>query len=122
MRGAFSRQSSRDSLTGLRIAGSPTWTAKFNASLPLNTWNARLSFAARWSSNRPTLAGQTLPAFGTIDAVLLAPVPSVKGLSLSLAIYNALNKQYFDPGAPEHVQDAIEQNGRSLLGRIQYAF
>ena len=40
----------------------------------------------------------------------------------SMSVYNAFNHAYSDPGAEEHVQAAIRQDGRTVLFRIGYGF
>jgi iron complex outermembrane receptor protein len=35
-------------------------------------------------------------------------------LDLSASMYNLFNRTYFDPGAGEHRQDALQQDGRNF--------
>jgi iron complex outermembrane receptor protein len=53
----------------------------------------------------------------TMSAIRLAP-----GLELSASIYNLFDRRYADPGAAEHAQDAIAQNGRTGRIKLSYAF
>ncbi|WP_170942255.1 TonB-dependent receptor, partial [Noviherbaspirillum denitrificans] len=53
----------------------------------------------------------------TLSAMRLAP-----GLELSSSIYNLFDRRYADPGAAEHAQDAIVQNGRTYRIKLAYAF
>jgi len=43
-------------------------------------------------------------------------------MDLSTGFYNILNKKYFDPGRPEDVQDAIQQDGRNLRVKLTWRF
>ena len=45
-----------------------------------------------------------------------------KHMDLSTGFYNILNKKYFDPGRPEDVQDAIQQDGRNLRVKLTWRF
>jgi iron complex outermembrane receptor protein len=45
-----------------------------------------------------------------------------KGMELSASVYNLFDKRYADPGAPEHVQDLIWQDGRSYRLKLSYRF
>jgi outer membrane receptor protein involved in Fe transport len=44
------------------------------------------------------------------------------GLDLGLSAYNLLDKVYYDPGGPEHVQDKLPQSRRSLEFKVTYRF
>jgi iron complex outermembrane receptor protein len=41
---------------------------------------------------------------------------------VSASFYNAFNSMYGDPGAPEHRQDIIWQDGRTLRLKATYSF
>ena len=43
-------------------------------------------------------------------------------LTFSISVYNAFDHAYSDPGAEEHLQAAIRQDGRTVLFRIGYGF
>jgi iron complex outermembrane receptor protein len=45
-----------------------------------------------------------------------------ENLDLSASIYNLFDKRYSDPGAQEHVQDLIAQDGRSYRFKLNYRF
>ena len=42
------------------------------------------------------------------------------GLELSLGIYNLLDKRYSQPAAAINWQDALQQDGRSVLVKLSY--
>jgi outer membrane receptor for ferrienterochelin and colicin len=46
----------------------------------------------------------------------------VKGLELSASVYNLFDVDYGHPGGGEHVQDIIEQDGRSFRVKLTYRF
>jgi hypothetical protein len=44
------------------------------------------------------------------------------GLEASVGIFNVFDERYGYPGSADNVQDVIEQNGRSVRGKITYRF
>jgi outer membrane receptor for ferrienterochelin and colicin len=41
-------------------------------------------------------------------------------IEIAASLYNVFDHRYSDPGSAEHVQDALLQNERSVLFRIDY--
>ena len=68
-------------------------------------------------STRRTLADQKAPAYWLTNLNFLSRT-LVKGLDLSLGIYNLLDEEYGEPGSEEHLQDLIPQNGRSFRVKV----
>ncbi|HEX5854398.1 MAG TPA: TonB-dependent receptor, partial [Thermoanaerobaculia bacterium] len=68
---------------------------------------------ARYTTRRLTLAGDEVGGFLLANVTLLSR-SLLHGLDLSATIYNALDRRYGDPGAEEHRQDVIQQDGRSF--------
>jgi len=46
----------------------------------------------------------------------------VKNLEVSASIYNLLDKTYFDPSSRFHLQNAIQQDGRTFRVKLTYKF
>ena len=44
------------------------------------------------------------------------------GLDWSVSFYNAADRRYADPAGPAFVQEAIPREGRTIVGKIVYAF
>jgi hypothetical protein len=44
------------------------------------------------------------------------------GLEVSVGVLNLLDAHYGYPGSADNAQDIIEQNGRSVQGKITYRF
>lgn len=44
------------------------------------------------------------------------------GLEVSASVYNLFDKAYADPGAQEHVQDTLRQDGRSFRLKATASF
>ena len=45
-----------------------------------------------------------------------------KNVDLSFSVDNLLNKRYSDPAAQQHLQNAIQQDGRNLRGKLVWTF
>jgi len=72
-------------------------------------------------SNRKTLAGRHTPGFFLTNVTLFSQ-HLVKGLEISASVYNLFDTHYGDPGAEEHRQDVIPQDGRSFRFKLTYGF
>jgi len=46
----------------------------------------------------------------------------LKNLDLSASVYNLFDKKYGDPGGAEHLQDIIDQDGRTFRVKLTYRF
>jgi outer membrane receptor for ferrienterochelin and colicins len=70
---------------------------------------------------RRTLGGRTLGTVNLLDLTLRSPTP-VPRLRVAGSVYNLLDQRYFDPGAAEHRQDRIRQDGLTFRVQLEYAF
>ena len=118
LRASYSRQNAVDA-AGNWAVNSPRNLLKLNAALPLGG-GLRAGMELQHSSARRSLAGE-VPAFTIANFNLLVPMGD-RGDELSVALYNVFDKRYADPGGPEHVQDRIPQDGRTLSGRLRIRF
>jgi iron complex outermembrane receptor protein len=46
----------------------------------------------------------------------------VKGLNVSASVYNLFDARYGYPGAEDHLQDVIQQDGRSFRLKLTFRF
>ena len=122
LRVAYARQQNRDELTGLRIASFPAWTAKVQGAMPVAGEHVTLGTAARYVSDRTSLAGTRIAGAWVADLTLQATHPALPGTRFYASVYNLLNRQYADPGALEHTQNAIPQNGRTVWFSAEQRF
>jgi len=118
---SYSYTSTQDGVTHQTLSNSPSSLAKLNVILPVVKQRIFASFSAQYTSSRLTLAGNTVSGFPVLNATLLGHALG-KHLDLSASVYNLLDKKYFDPGRPEDVQDAIQQDGRSFRIKITGRF
>ena len=56
------------------------------------------------------------------DDVHLSTEALAPGLELSISIRNLFNRRHLHPGADTNWQNALEQDGRSIVGRLVYRF
>jgi len=118
---SYSYTSTQDGDTHETLSNSPSSLAKLNVILPVVKQRIFASFNAQYTSSRLTLAGNTVSGFSVFNATLLGHALG-KHMDLSASVYNLLDKKYFDPGRPEDVQDAIQQDGRSFRIKITGRF
>jgi outer membrane receptor protein involved in Fe transport len=52
----------------------------------------------------------------------LTHAPAGQPWSLAVGAYNLTGRLYTDPGGPEHVQDAMAQDGRTWRVQFGWAF
>lgn len=74
----------------------------------------------RCESSRLTVYGTETPSYCLTDLNLTSK--PLSGFSLSLALRNLFDRRYSTPGGVEHIQPAIEQDGRSVVGRVSWSF
>jgi outer membrane receptor protein involved in Fe transport len=74
----------------------------------------------RCESPRLTVYGTETPSYCLTDLNLTSK--PLSGFSLSLAFRNLFDRRYATPGGIEHLQPAIEQDGRSLVGRVSWSY
>ena len=118
LRASYSRQRAVDG-GGNWAVNSPRHLLKLNAALPLVA-GLRAGMELQHTSVRRSLAGE-IPAFTTANFNLLVPL-GARGDELSVALYNIFDRRYADPGGPEHLQDRIPQDGRTLFARLRIRF
>jgi iron complex outermembrane receptor protein len=118
---SYAVQRTEDTETKLRLTNSPVHLAKFNGVVPLMADKLFLGLEEQFTSGRKTLAGNEIGGFWVTNVTLFNQ-NLFKGLDLSASIYNLFGKKYSDPGAGEHVQDKIQQDGRSFRFKLTYRF
>lgn len=118
---SYALQRSQDVSTGDTITNSPRHLAKINLSVPFLAEKLVAALEIQYTSSRETLQGVRSGGFGVANLTLLSRAWK-KGPSLSLSIFNLLDKKYADPGGAEHLQVVIPQDGRSLRAQVKYEF
>ncbi|MFH1679745.1 MAG: TonB-dependent receptor [Candidatus Eisenbacteria bacterium] len=110
---SYTYQESDDCRTGELLSNSPKHLAKLGIVSRLLGERLAAGFELRYTGDRKTPKGDT--ADGYVVGNLTLSSRLLRGrLELSASAYNLFDKTYFDPGSEEHVQDLIEQDGRSF--------
>jgi len=118
---SYTFQESKNRDEGNSMVNSPKHLAKLNLSIPVFKDRWTLGLQQLYTSSRRTLSRDTANDFFLTNLTLFGN-KIVKGLDISAGVYNLFDHQYDDPGAEEHLQDAIEQDGRTYRLKITYRF
>ena len=113
---------------------SPNHMVKLNLSVPLvkdklfadaefQCTSDRLSLHnATDSLGQPmTVQGEEAGGYGVINLTLFSR-NLIRNVEVSASVYNLLNCRYSDPASEFHVQDTIQQDGRSFRVKMIYRF
>ncbi|HEV8699896.1 MAG TPA: TonB-dependent receptor [Candidatus Polarisedimenticolia bacterium] len=114
-------QENRDQGTDRILTNSPRHLAKLNAFFPIKRDKLGVGAEVQYTSRRLTLSGNDAPGFAVANLTFLSR-QLAKGLDLSASVYNVFDKKYGDPGGPQHLQDVIEQDGRSFRLKFTWGF
>jgi outer membrane receptor for ferrienterochelin and colicin len=109
----YALQKTTNVATGAELSNSPRHMAKMQLRAPLNAKGLTTALDAQYVSSRLTTAGNKAGGFAIANMSLLAP-RLFKRVDLSASVYNLFDTRYGVPGAEEHVQDIIQQDGRNF--------
>jgi outer membrane receptor protein involved in Fe transport len=98
---------------------SPQHLAKLGVIVPVVSNKFFASFDSWYMSRRRTLAGSSVGGFPVFNVNLLSRHLG-RHTELSAGLYNLFDKKYADPGAEEHLQDALRQDGRNLRVKLTF--
>jgi outer membrane receptor for ferrienterochelin and colicins len=120
IRGSYALQRAENT-DGRELSNSPRHLGKFNLSVPVYRDKIFTSLELQYHGSVRTLAG------GRVDDFLLANFTLfgrelLPGLEVSAGVYNLFDTKYGYPGAADHVQDVIRQDGRTFFGKLTYRF
>jgi iron complex outermembrane receptor protein len=120
----YTWQHTADQASGETLTNSPAHLVKFNMIAPLYQDKLFAGLEMQYSSSVKTLSGSTKDGYWLTNLNLYSQrlVPGVEGLDLSLGIFNLFDEEYALPGAEEHVQDVIQQDGRTFQATLRYRF
>ncbi len=121
LRGSWARQRAQDRVTGAPLSDAPRSVAKLmaTATLPWPGVTAGLNLVRL--GERRTIGGATLPAYVRANAQL-AYAPAGERWSAAFGLYNLTGARYADPGGPEHLQDALAQDGRQWRVQLGWSY
>jgi iron complex outermembrane receptor protein len=113
--------SADDVRTHERLTNSPAHLAKFGLIVPLARSRAFVGLESLHVSARRSLRESDLPGF-SLQNLTLSSDKLIPRAGLSLGVQNLFNGAYSDPGAEEHVQAGIPQDGRTVRLRLGFRF
>ncbi|MDB6017903.1 MAG: outer rane receptor for ferrienterochelin and colicin [Pedosphaera sp.] len=133
-RASYSFQHTRNDSVTWQVPDSPNHLLKLDLSMPLvkdklfadlefqYTSDRRSLHNTTDSSGNPvTVQGQEAGGYGIVNFTLFSR-NLIKNLEVSASIYNLLDERYSDPASSFHVQDTIEQDGRTFRVKLAYHF
>lgn len=118
--GSYSLQHARDQVAGQVLTNSPRHVLKGRLIMPTLRAGASVAMEVERLSARKTLGGAQVDPATLIGLNIVEPLG--RSVALTARIRNVLNRRYWDPGSEEHLQDAIEQNGRTFTIGLRFAF
>jgi len=133
-RASYSFQNTRDGTVAWQVPDSPHQMLKCNLSVPLIKDKLFVGAEYQYTSDRlsllnttdvhgepVTLQGENAGGYGVVNLTLLSR-NLIKNLEFSASLYNLLDHHFADPASNFHVQDVIEQDGRSFRLKLTYRF
>ncbi|HKB07505.1 MAG TPA: TonB-dependent receptor [Candidatus Polarisedimenticolia bacterium] len=121
LRGSSTLQEARDDVNDQPLTNSPRLLAKFSGEVPIRSERLTAGVEVQYTSRRLTLDGNYAPDFAVANLNVLSR-QLVKGLDLSVGVYNLFDTTYADPGSEHHLQDTIEQDGRNFRIKLTWGF
>jgi outer membrane receptor protein involved in Fe transport len=106
---------------GDRLPNSPEWLGKLNLSAPLPWKRLRLGYELQYDSRRLAIDGTRVDGYWLSNLQLTAS-SWIKGLDVSLGLYNLFDRHYAQPASDINWQKALEQDGRAIRAKIEYRF
>jgi outer membrane cobalamin receptor len=114
---SYSYQYAQGGVTGQWLVGSPKHLAKLNFSIPFYQQKLFAGLEALYTSKRLTLANNFASGHTVVNVTLLSR-KLTRHLDFSASVYNLFNQTYYDPGAQQHRQDVLAQDGRSFRVKL----
>jgi iron complex outermembrane receptor protein len=103
------------------LINSPKHIGKVDMSLPLLRDRLFASIDSQYTGRRTTLTQAEVGPYTVVNLTLLGRQVT-HHLDLSASLYNALDKRFYDPGAQQHLQDALQQDGRNFRAKLVWTF
>ena len=106
--------------TGSQISNSPRHLSKGSLTIPIKPVASIVAVDVRAMGARRSLDGGIVAGFAVTDVV--ATTTLNRRFELSFGSYNLFDRRYADPGAEEHLQPSIVQDGRTVRVRVTAKF
>lgn len=116
---SYSLQWATDRETGESVTNAPRHLVKGSAWGQLPWWRLTAGGGFEYASSRLTRAGAATESMALVSLQLLRR-DLLPGLDATLNVQNLFNARYGDPASAAHHQDAIAQDGRTVMLRLSY--
>ncbi len=120
-RASYSYVEAEDKNTGQTLVDSPKHLVKLNLLMPVVRERLFAGLEVLYDSKAKTLSGDYADDF-TLTNLTFTYVSASKRLEIAASVYNLFDVGYAFPGFGEHVQDTIEQDGRTFRIGLAYRF
>lgn len=120
-RTSYSYVHAEDADTGDILVNSPRHLAKLNLIAPVLKETLFAGLEIQYNGKSKTLADDYADDFVLINLSLTYRSPS-KRLEVATGLYNLFDTKHAYPGFREHIQDTIEQDGRTFRIKLTYRF
>jgi iron complex outermembrane receptor protein len=118
---SYSYQDAEDKSTGDTLTNSPHHLFKTNLIAPAFSKRLFAGVEYQFVSSRKTLGTDDADAYSLVNLTMNAP-DVWGGMSLAGSVYNVFDENYGDVGSEEHVQQVIQQDGRTYRMKAYYQF
>lgn len=118
---SYALQRTKDVTTGADLSNSPRHVGKLNFVVPVYRERIFAGLELQYTGKVRTFYGGTA-GDSWIANLTLSSRELVKGLDASVSIYNLFNTGYGNPGAGDHVQEIVRQDGRSFRVKLTFRF
>jgi len=119
-RASYSYADVDDILTGQALQNSPRSLLKLGLTAPMAETGLVAGVDARYVDSRLGEDAR-IGAYELVDLTLTWPVVQER-VELALSVRNVFDKRYSDPPGPAFIQNAIEQDGRTVLFRASFRY
>jgi iron complex outermembrane receptor protein len=117
---SYAFQHANDQETHDTLTNSPGHLAKFRLSVPGPVNRSFVSTELQYISRRLTLAGNTVQPATWTNVTLIEPIG--RSFEMFAGVRNLFDQRSYDPGSEEHLEDVIQQNGRTVRIGIRWIF
>jgi iron complex outermembrane receptor protein len=118
---SYTYQETEDDLTGKELSNSPRHLAAINVAVPVWKDKVFTGLEVLYRSRARTLGGNYADGHWIANFTVFSR-DLAKNLEMSASIYNVFDTRYSHPGAGEHLEDTIAQDGRTFRVKLTYRF
>lgn len=118
---SYALQRAEDCTTGAELSNSPRHLARLHLLAPIHRQKLFAGLEVRYRGESRTLLGNTADDFALVNLTLFGR-ELLPGLDASATLYNLFDTRYAIPGAADHRQDTIPQDGLGFRLKLTYRF